>query len=177
MTRRARRALAIDIRIESDLWKAAAKTTVRRAVRQAAATLSTTGAELAILLTDDSAIRVLNRQWRGIDVATNVLSFPTSEAGGNPPLIGDIVLAHETIAREAEAEGKPFAHHLAHLVVHGYLHLLGYDHQRACDAEAMENAERRVLRHLAIPDPYRLPQARSSKPARPRTPKTHSRAR
>jgi probable rRNA maturation factor len=166
----ARRALEIDIRIESDLWTAAAKTTVRRAVRQAAATLSTTGAELAIVLTDDSAIRLLNRQWRGVDAATNVLSFPTKEAGGSPPLIGDIVLAHETIAREARAAGKPFTHHLAHLVVHGYLHLLGYDHERARDADAMENAERRILRHLAIPDPYGRRQAR-------RTPKTHSGAR
>ena len=171
-----RRTLEIDIRLESDLWNAAAKTTVRWAVRQAAATLSTTGAELAILLTDDSAIRLLNRQWRGVDAATNVLSFPTKEAGGDPPLIGDIVLAHETIAREARAESKPFAHHLAHLAVHGYLHLLGYDHERAHDADAMENAERKILRRLAIPDPYRQRAARSGKPAG-RTSKEHNRAR
>jgi probable rRNA maturation factor len=170
------RAPEIDIRLDSDLWNAAAKTTVRRAVRQAAATLSTTGAELAILLTDDSAIRLLNRQWRGVDAATNVLSFPTKEAGGDPPLIGDIVLAHETIAREARAGGKPFTHHLAHLAVHGYLHLLGYDHERARDADAMEDAERKILRRLAIPDPYGRRVVRSGKPTE-RTLKARNRAR
>ena len=82
------------------------------------------------MLTDDSAIRLLNRDWRGIDAATNVLSFPANRAGGAPPFIGDIVLAYETIAREARAEHKPFAHHTAHLAVHGFLHLLGYDHER-----------------------------------------------
>ncbi len=147
----------IDVLVESDLWKDAskAKSIVRRAVAQAAATLSTRGAELAIVLTDDLAIRLLNRDWRGVDAATNVLSFPTKNAGGAPPLLGDIVLAYETIAREARVEHKPFAHHLAHLAVHGYLHLIGYDHERDNDAEAMEQVEREVLRQLAIPDPYR----------------------
>ena len=143
--------------------RAKVKSLVRRAVRESAAALSTGGAELAIVLTDDSAIRLLNRQWRGIDKATNVLSFPTEGAGGKPPLIGDIVLAYETIAREARDQGKPFAHHLAHLAVHGYLHLLGYDHQRDKDAEAMEQIERKILRRLAIPDPYR-PRAKVTKP-------------
>jgi len=151
--------LKIDVLVESNLWDdpGKAKSIVRRAVTQAAAALSTTGAELAIVLTDDSAIRLLNRDWRGIDAATNVLSFPTKGAGGAPPLIGDIVLAYETIALEARVERKPFAHHLAHLAVHGYLHLLGYDHERTEDAEAMEQVEREVLRRLAIPDPYRPP--------------------
>ena len=153
----ARSALSIDVRVDSGRWRsiAAAEAIVRRAIRAAAATLSTTRAELAIVLTDDSAIRMLNRDWRGIDAATNVLSFPTKDAGGEPPLIGDIVLAYETIAREARAERKPFAHHLAHLAVHGYLHLLGYDHERDQDATAMERAEGEILRRLAIPDPYR----------------------
>src|SRR5665213_3389365 len=127
MTRGARPALRIDVLVVSELWKKAGRqpSIVRRAVtRAAAATRSTTGAELAIVLTDDSAIRLLNRDWRGIDKATNVLSFPT-KGGGKPPLIGDIVLAYETIAREARIERRPFAHHLAHLTVHGYLHLLG----------------------------------------------------
>jgi hypothetical protein len=98
-----RAALKIDVLVESDLWKQAAdaEAIVRRAVAEAAAMLSTPRAELAILLTDDSAIRLLNRSWRGIDAATNVLSFPAGRAGGEPPLIGDIVLAYETIAREA----------------------------------------------------------------------------
>jgi probable rRNA maturation factor len=152
-----RAALKIDVLVESDLWKQAAdaEAIVRRAVAEAAAMLSTPRAELAILLTDDSAIRLLNRSWRGIDAATNVLSFPAGRAGGEPPLIGDIVLAYETIAREARDEGKPFTHHVAHLAVHGFLHLLGYDHARNKDAEKMEDLERDVLRRLAIPDPYR----------------------
>ncbi len=127
----------------------------RRAVSEAAAMLSTSRSELAIVLTDDSAIRSLNRVWRGVDAATNVLSFPTKRAGETPRLIGDIVLAYETIAGEARVAGKPFAHHVAHLAVHGFLHLLGYDHVRSKDAETMERLEREVLQRLAIPDPYR----------------------
>ena len=138
-----------------------AKTVLRRAARAAAAALSTSGAELAIVLSDDSAVRLLNRQWRGIDKATNVLSFPTETTDGEPQLLGDIVLAYETIAREARKESKPFAHHLAHLAVHGFLHLNGYDHERDEDAEAMEELERKILRRLAIADPYR-PRARSN---------------
>ncbi len=147
----------IDVLVESKLWKNAknAETVIRRAIAEAAATLSTPGAELAIVLTDDSAIRLLNRTWRGVDAATNVLSFPTGRTGGNRLLIGDIVLAYETVAAEALAEDKPFAHHLAHLAVHGFLHLLGYDHERKKDADAMERLERDILQRLAIPDPYR----------------------
>ena len=83
------------------------------------------------MLTDDAAIRALNKRWRGIDKPTNVLSFPAQAApGGSEPLhLGDIAIAFETTAREAERENKPFAHHLAHLAVHGYLHLLGHDHE------------------------------------------------
>jgi probable rRNA maturation factor len=154
---RARTTLKIDVLVESVLWKATqdAAAAARRAIAEAAAMLSTPRAELAIVLTDDSAIRLLNRAWRGVDAATNVLSFPASGAGGEPPLIGDIVLAFETVAREARAERKPFVHHVAHLAVHGFLHLLGYDHVRKPDAETMERIERDVLQRLAIPDPYR----------------------
>ena len=154
---RARTTLKIDVLVESVLWKATqdAAAAARRAIAEAAAMLSTPRAELAIVLTDDSAIRLLNRAWRGVDAATNVLSFPASGAGGEPPLIGDIVLAFETVAREARAERKSFVHHVAHLAVHGFLHLLGYDHVRKADAEAMERIERDVLQRLAIPDPYR----------------------
>jgi probable rRNA maturation factor len=163
MTQAARKArgapkidVKIDVLVESDLWKeeAAVKSVTRRAIAEAAAMLSTPSAELAIVLTDDSAIRLLNRTWRGVDVATNVLSFPTIRAGGEPSLIGDIVLAYETVAAEARAEHKPFAHHVAHLAVHGFLHLLGYDHVRKKDAETMERIERDILHRLAIPDPY-----------------------
>ena len=131
------------------------KAIVRRAIaRAAAATRSTAGAELAIVLTDNSAIRVLNRDWRGIDKATNVLSFPAKNARLTQPHLGDIVLAFETIEREAKSEHKPLAHHVAHLAVHGFLHLVGYDHERDKDAREMEQAERDILRQLKIPDPY-----------------------
>jgi probable rRNA maturation factor len=155
--RKARAPLKIDLVIESELWKEAeeAAAMARRAVVEAATMLSTPSSELAIVLTDDSAIRSLNHVWRGLDTATNVLSFPTKHAGGKPPLIGDVVLAYETIAGEARAEHKPFAHHVAHLAVHGFLHLLGYDHVQRKDAETMERLERQALRRLAIPDPYR----------------------
>jgi probable rRNA maturation factor len=157
MRRAAKNACKIDVLVESRRWKEprVVKSLVRRAVNEAAAAVSTSGAELAIVLTNDSAIRLLNRDWRGTDAATNVLSFPAQNAIGEPPLIGDIVLAFETIAREAREEGKPFAHHVAHLTVHGFLHLNGYDHQRSKDAEEMEQLERKILQRLAIPDPYR----------------------
>lgn len=155
MTPTARPALAIDVIVGSELWKDSGQlqATVRRAVTRAAAMLSTRGAELAIVLTDDSTIRALNRDWRGVDKATNVLAFPTKNAAGGH--LGDIVLAFETIAREAHSERKPFAHHLAHLAVHGFLHLVGYDHELPKDALEMERTERKILRQLAIPDPYR----------------------
>jgi probable rRNA maturation factor len=114
-------------------------------------------AELSILFTDDSHIRGLNAQWRTKDKATNVLSFPAfapNKTGPLPPMLGDIVLAAETVKREAVAEEKPLDHHISHLVVHGLLHLIGYDHEVDEDAEEMEALERRVLARLAIPDPY-----------------------
>src|ERR1700686_3008083 len=103
--------LKIDVLVDSDRWDepAKARSLVRRAVAQAAAAASTTGTELAIVLTDDSAIRQFNRLWRGIDTATNVLSFPSKRTADEPPHLGDIVLAYETIGREASPEGKPFA--------------------------------------------------------------------
>jgi probable rRNA maturation factor len=155
MTRAARPALTVDVIVESEQWKDAGKlrTAVRRAVARAAAMLSTRGAELAIVLTDDSTIRALNRDWRGVDKATNVLAFPTKNAATGH--LGDIVLAFETIAQEARSERKPLIHHLAHLAVHGFLHLAGYDHERPKDALEMERTERKILRQMAIPDPYR----------------------
>jgi probable rRNA maturation factor len=159
-------ALKIDVMVDGKRWKDGkkVKSVVRRAVARAAAatTRSTSGAELAIVLTDDSAIRALNRDWRGIDAATNVLSFPARN-GSPEPHLGDIVLAYETIEREARGEHKPFAHHVAHLAVHGFLHLIGYDHERDEDAIEMEQAEREILRQLKIPDPYgREPAARKT---------------
>jgi probable rRNA maturation factor len=146
----------IDIRVESDLWKRkrAIKAVARRAIVKAATMVARPTCELSVLLTDDPTIRTINCGWRGVDAPTNVLSFP-APGRADRPFIGDIVLAYETIAAEARAERKPFAHHFAHLAVHGFLHLLGYDHIRTKDAEVMEEAERHILRQLRIPDPYR----------------------
>ncbi len=145
---------AIEVVIASARWNRVPKATrlVRRAVAAAAPARK---AELSVVLTDDRAIRALNRRWRGRDKPTNVLSFPAAASGrGAPRLIGDVVIAYETVANEARAQGIPFDHHLAHLAVHGFLHLLGYDHESDDDAEAMERRERRVLAKLGIPDPY-----------------------
>ena len=161
MKRTAVAGLKIDVLVDSENWKnaAAAKGVVRRALKQAATTLSTKTSELAIVLTDDAAMRRLNRNWRGIDAPTNVLSFATKNPGGRLDEelgchLGDVVLAYETIKREALREGKPFDHHLAHLVVHGFLHLLGYDHGNDADANRMEARETAILRSIGIDDPY-----------------------
>lgn len=133
---------------------------VRRAVDAA---LDETGAsgnatsELSLVFSDDAGVRKLNAGWRGMDKPTNVLSFPAfpvRPGDALPPLLGDIVLAAETVSRESFLETKPFEHHLIHLIVHGFLHLLGYDHESEEDAEIMEALERRILARLAIPDPY-----------------------
>jgi probable rRNA maturation factor len=152
-------ALSIDIVADSPLWAAAqpeAEAVLRRALGSAAAMLSTTAAELAIVLTDDSAIRALNRDWRGVDRPTNVLSFPAPQQAesATPAHLGDIVIAFETTMNEARSESKRFEHHLAHLAVHGFLHLLGQDHDNDGDAEAMEGLERTILARIGIPDPY-----------------------
>jgi probable rRNA maturation factor len=148
----------VDIVTESPLWKAipSARATLRRAIA-AAAPRELRNAEVAIVLTDDQSIRALNRQWRGRDEATNVLSFPTrlgERANSVPVHVGDIVIAYQTTASEAAAEGKSFLHHLSHLAVHGFLHLVGYDHESYDEAETMEGLERRILARLGVPDPY-----------------------
>jgi probable rRNA maturation factor len=145
----------VDILIESPLWQAQpeAGQTIQAAIT-AAAEFSTAKGELSILLTDDQAIRVLNRDWRGIDKPTNVLSFPASAASGG--MLGDIAIAYETLVRECEEEGCEFLHHLAHLAVHGFLHLTGYDHQTDAQADAMEGLERKIMARLNLPDPYRV---------------------
>jgi len=115
------------------------------------------GSQLSVLFTGDEQIRTLNSEWRGKDKATNVLSFPAfapTRTGPIPPLLGDIVLAAETVMREAVEEGKPFQDHLSHLIIHGFLHLIGYDHETDEEADEMEEVERRALARLAIPDPY-----------------------
>jgi probable rRNA maturation factor len=165
-----RGACKLDVLVEAAQWNAhrGLKPLLRRAVAVAAAELSTSAAELAIVLTDDSAVRLLNRKWRGIDAPTNVLSFPVEAPAGMSALLGDIVLGYETVARQAHRDGKPFAHHVAHLAVHGFLHLCGYDHDKVSDAETMERLERDILRCLAIPDPYRAKPKPASSGAKPR---------
>jgi probable rRNA maturation factor len=147
-----------DIQVQSPLWddQPAAVATVRAAIAAAAGLVAADG-ELSVVLTDDAAIAKLNRDWRGIDKPTNVLSFPASapKLEGLPVLLGDVIVAYETLAREAAAEDKPILHHLAHLMVHGYLHLLGYDHQTDSEADTMERLEREILSFLRIADPYR----------------------
>jgi probable rRNA maturation factor len=150
----------IEVIVESPGWDevSGAEAIVRRALGQAAEAIGTDFAdcEVAVLLTDDAAIRRLNAQWRDIDKPTNVLSFPAApqlEASGAKPL-GDIAIACETTAREARDEQKPIEDHLSHLAVHGFLHLLGYDHETDTRAETMEQLERAVLQRLGVPDPY-----------------------
>lgn len=131
----------------------------RRAVEAAFAVASDAPreeVEISLLLTDDAGIRALNRAWRGKDKPTNVLSFPAPDQPGiqGPRHLGDMALALETLAREAEEESKTLADHFAHLVVHGTLHLLGYDHELEAQAEIMESLEVKALATLGIADPY-----------------------
>ena len=147
----------LDIEIEHEGWQAIAGLE-ELARRAAAAVLVDDARAVTLLFSDDSEIRVLNREWRGQDKPTNVLSFPSAAdmalpAGEAPPL-GDIILAYETVAREAAEQNKTFADHTALLIVHGILHLLGYDHMEDTEAEEMEARERTILATLGITDPY-----------------------
>ena len=153
--------IAIDIIVEAGAWppKRALKSLVAKAVGAAFDEVGAAGggSELSVVFSDDAHIRTLNAGWRGKDKPTNVLSFPAFPVKPGeklPPMLGDIVLAAETVAREAELEGKPLDHHITHLVVHGVLHLLGHDHEDEAEAERMEALERAALARLAIPDPY-----------------------
>jgi probable rRNA maturation factor len=107
-------------------------------------------------LADDATLRALNARWRGVDAPTNVLSFPAAAPSlvAIAPMLGDIVLAFETAEREAAIESKSLLGHAVHLVVHGFLHLLGFDHQVAAEADRMEALETIVLARLGIADPY-----------------------
>jgi probable rRNA maturation factor len=149
---------SIDIQVQSPLWQAepAAEQTVRDAIAAAAATLSTADGEVAILLTGDKAIRALNRQWRGIDKPTNVLSFPAAvtTASIGAKFFGDIVIAYETLKRECDDEKRIFLHHLAHLAIHGFLHLIGYGHEVDAEADEMEGLESKIMMHMNLPDPW-----------------------
>ncbi len=154
-----------DVLVTAACWRAEfdAEGVIQRAIAAAAETVEADvgDAELAVMLTDDEGVRTLNANWRGIDKPTNVLSFPALQPSGAsgaddaPRLLGDIAIAYETTRKEADDEQKPFEHHLSHLAIHGFLHLIGYDHEKDDDAEAMEALETEILAQLGIPDPYR----------------------
>jgi probable rRNA maturation factor len=153
-----------EVLVVADCWQAEpdAEAVIHRAIATAAEMVDADigEAELAVMLTDDAGIRTLNSNWRGIDKPTNVLSFPAlqptgpSRPGDAPRMLGDIAIAYETTRKEADDEQKPFDHHLSHLAVHGFLHLIGYDHEKDDDAEAMEALEQEILAQMGIPDPY-----------------------
>ncbi len=145
--------------IELDDIDQLARRAARAALRFGAPELEHRAGEVGILLTDDAAVRTLNCDYRGLDRATNVLSFPQWDGVGSADpslelLLGDVVIAHGTSSREAVDANKPLSAHLSHLVVHGVLHLLGYDHQCDSDAEIMEPLEVETLRSLSLASPY-----------------------
>jgi probable rRNA maturation factor len=152
----------VEVEVEADAWLEAlpdCEGVAREAARAALMAPSSgesasasEGASVTILLTDDAEVRQLNRDFRKQDKPTNVLSFPAADTALGH--LGDLTLAYETCAREAAQQGKSLGHHLAHLVVHGVLHLTGWDHEADADAEAMEQLEREVLARLGVPDPY-----------------------
>ena len=176
------KAVTINVIVASQAWTGALRTAAAVCRRAAQAALEGTALEgvalqaltsaqpleLSVLLTTDTAVRKLNAVYRGKDKATNVLSFlATPDDGfpdggfpaGVPLMLGDIAVAYDVTAREAKIEGKILAAHLSHLVVHGVLHLLGYDHEHEKDAVTMERRERNILAGLGISDPYALPPA------------------
>ena len=146
----------IEVEIEEDRWLAALPDAVTLVRAAADAALSESNgpadAEVTVLLTEDAELKTLNAQFRGKDKPTNVLSFPAAAFAA--PHLGDVALAFETCAREADEQGKPLSDHLSHLVAHGVLHLLGWDHEADAEAEAMEALERKVMARLGVPDPY-----------------------
>ena len=153
-----------EVLVVSDCWRDEpdAEAVIQRAIAAATEAIEQDvgEAELAVMLTDDAGIRTLNLNWRGQDKPTNVLSFPALHPTGKPSpddaprMLGDIAIAYETTRREADDEQKPFEHHLSHLAIHGFLHLIGYDHDKDDDAEAMETLEQEILAQLGIPNPY-----------------------
>jgi probable rRNA maturation factor len=157
----------IDVTILDPAWAEAfsdAETLVREAV---AATLAEAGRkpspqarfEVSVALADDARVRQLNCRFRDMDAPTNVLAFagpdmPSAAPAEHEQLLGDVILARQTVLREAAEQGKSAAHHTAHLIVHGVLHLLGHDHKKPKEAENMERLEAKILRSLGLPDPY-----------------------
>ncbi|MDB5587349.1 MAG: ybeY [Devosia sp.] len=148
----------IDINRNDEAWPEdldpLAELAVLEALKQSKAKVKG-AAELSILLTNDEEQHELNKQWRGKDSPTNVLSFPQIEPFGPVVgILGDITLARETLEREAADQGVSFADHFTHLVVHGFLHILGYDHMTDAEALQMESLETQILAKLGVDDPY-----------------------
>jgi probable rRNA maturation factor len=151
----------VDVLIESEAWHdlPAAEDVAQHAVAMAASGAGIRNAELSILLCNDDTIAALNGRWRGQEKPTNVLSFPAVPLHGGAAFqvkmpLGDIAIAYETLVREARESGKTASAHLSHLVVHGFLHLVGYDHETDDEAEEMERLERDILGRIGVADPY-----------------------
>jgi probable rRNA maturation factor len=148
----------IDVAIEAEEWASLedpsqlAEAAILAAIGESGVSLPA-DAEISVLFCDDGFIRDLNRKWRGIDQPANVLSFPAGGDVASALLLGDIVIAFETASREAFEVGKPLRDHVAHLLVHGFLHLIGHDHIGAAEAETMEAVERAILGKLGIAGP------------------------
>ena len=163
MTRRA--LCAIDVEIADAKWKkisAPVLARMKRAVLRALQHEKASGT-LTILLAGDARLKALNSRFRAKNKATNVLSFPAADGAGG--YLGDIAIAYGVLAREARESGKRFADHLAHLAVHGVLHLLGHDHEKPSEAARMEGLEREILAEFGIADPYavkRIPARRKA---------------
>ncbi|QBX34195.1 rRNA maturation RNase YbeY [Paracoccus liaowanqingii] len=156
--------ITADCVIEDDRWEAAGLEDLAARAVEAALSWHRIGGEVVVMGCDDARIASLNADFRGKPRATNVLSWPSVEHLPHPPgeapeipdedELGDIAIAFETCVAEAQAQGKPFDHHVLHLLVHATLHLLGYDHDTDPDAERMETTERAILARLDVPDPY-----------------------
>lgn len=155
--------MIVNIDTDEEAWRLLlpeAAVLATRAVNAAATALDTTpgDTEVDVVLSTNDEVAVLNAQWRGKPKPTNVLSFPAA-AGmvlppGAPRPVGEIILAAGVVAREAAEQDKPLEHHFTHLVVHGFLHIMGYDHQNDDEAEQMESLEKEILANLGIPNPY-----------------------
>ena len=148
--------LSLDISVPSPLWRRLprARPIARETIAAAAENRGLSeGGDVSLCLADDAALRALNLSWRGFDKPTNVLSFPAAPGRpGEARTLGDIALAYETLAREAEDFGVPLADHYRHLLVHGFLHLIGYDHETDAEAERMEALETKILARLGVAD-------------------------
>jgi probable rRNA maturation factor len=165
--------LSLDISVPSPLWRRLprARFIARETIAAAAAESGgpsvdrpeerasfqlLCGAEVSLCLADDAALHALNLRWRGVDKPTNVLSFPSAPLDrlGDATTLGDIALAYETLGRESDDLGISFADHYRHLLAHGFLHLIGYDHETEAEAERMEALETKILARLGAADPY-----------------------